>query len=198
MHTCRKSKQGFTLAELLISLAILGVIATFSIPKILSAQQNRQYNAIAHENIATVAAAYQILQLNGQLTANTTAGAFTPYINYISAVSDSSLVIDSVPTLTTTTCNGTTYYCLKMHNGSVLAYRSASFGGTATTNGFFFFTDPDGKVTDGTTNGPGKGMSVFIYYNGRMTDEGNLLPGTTSSLSGYSADAAKVPSWFSW
>lgn len=31
---------GFTLAELLIALGILGVIATFTIPKILSAQQD--------------------------------------------------------------------------------------------------------------------------------------------------------------
>ncbi|MCE3236975.1 MAG: hypothetical protein K0Q50_3167, partial [Vampirovibrio sp.] len=30
-----RSVSGFTLAELLISLAILGVIATFTIPKIL-------------------------------------------------------------------------------------------------------------------------------------------------------------------
>lgn len=38
-------QKGFTLAELLISLAILGVIATFTIPKILSSQQNGSLNA---------------------------------------------------------------------------------------------------------------------------------------------------------
>lgn len=48
-----KLNRGFTLAELLIALAILGVIAAFSIPKVLSAQQNQTYNAIAKEAAAT-------------------------------------------------------------------------------------------------------------------------------------------------
>lgn len=52
---------GFTLAELLISLAILGLIATFTIPKIMSAQQNNEYSAIAQEDIATLSAALHAL-----------------------------------------------------------------------------------------------------------------------------------------
>ncbi|MBL8031855.1 MAG: prepilin-type N-terminal cleavage/methylation domain-containing protein [Candidatus Doudnabacteria bacterium] len=46
--------KGFTLAELLIALVILGVIATFTIPKVLYANQNTKYNAIAKEAMGTI------------------------------------------------------------------------------------------------------------------------------------------------
>ena len=41
--------QGFTLAELLIALTILGVIAIFTIPKVLQSQQDTRYSAAAKE-----------------------------------------------------------------------------------------------------------------------------------------------------
>ncbi|MCE3235965.1 MAG: hypothetical protein K0Q50_2145 [Vampirovibrio sp.] len=50
---------GFTLAELLISLSILGIIATFTIPKLLMNQRVSAYNASAHESAASISGAYQ-------------------------------------------------------------------------------------------------------------------------------------------
>ena len=47
-----KCNKGFTLAELLIALTILGVIATFTIPKILHSQDNAQRAAVFKETIA--------------------------------------------------------------------------------------------------------------------------------------------------
>lgn len=195
----RKTDIGFTLAELLIALAILGVIATFTIPKVIQAQRNGQYNAAAKENIGAMISAYQQLQLNGTLTTNTTYGAFTPYLNYVAADTSGSWSMDSVPTLGTIVCDANNYACLKMHNGSMLAYRvDVSFGGSNTTNAIHFAIDPDGKVTDGTTNGPGKSVSIFIYYNGRLADEGSIAAGTANSSVSYPANPAKVPSWFTW
>jgi prepilin-type N-terminal cleavage/methylation domain-containing protein len=51
---------GFTLAELLIALTILGEIAAFTIPKIISSQQNGQKRAVTKEMIAMFSAAYQL------------------------------------------------------------------------------------------------------------------------------------------
>lgn len=52
--SCNRSVTGFTLAELLIALAILGVIATFTIPKVLQNQQNSEKAAVFKETIATL------------------------------------------------------------------------------------------------------------------------------------------------
>src|ERR1051325_8786269 len=49
-----RALKAFTLAELLIALAILGVIATFTIPKVLQAMQDNQRKAVFKEVIASL------------------------------------------------------------------------------------------------------------------------------------------------
>jgi prepilin-type N-terminal cleavage/methylation domain-containing protein len=66
-----RSLSGFTLAELLIALAILGVIATFTIPKVLQSQQNGQKIAIFKETIAAIQQAQDKEQLEGGVTPTT-------------------------------------------------------------------------------------------------------------------------------
>ena len=75
---------------------------------------------------------------------------------------------------------------------------SGSFGGTNTTNAFWMHLDPDGKVTDGTTNGPGKSVVIWIYYTGQITDWGSVAAGTRNANAPSAANAATVPPWFSW
>lgn len=45
MHSPVKSLQGFILDKLLIALSILGVMAIFTMPKIIASQQNARYTA---------------------------------------------------------------------------------------------------------------------------------------------------------
>jgi prepilin-type N-terminal cleavage/methylation domain-containing protein len=191
-------KKGFTLAELLISLAILGVIATFTIPKILSTQGDSRFKAVAKENVATVAAAYQAYSLSNEITGNETFSAFTPYMNYVAL--DSSSTIDATEGNGSVACFGD-YRCLRMHNGSMIRYRhaSGSFNGTNTTNAIWFYVEPDG-VYSGTTNGPGKSAQFFLYTNGRIVDSGNMLPNTCNSehCPFTAVEQGAVPAWFSW
>jgi len=185
---------GFTLAELLICLLILAEIATFTIPKILIDQQNGRNNAIAKEDIATVSAAFQQHQLKGALSSSTTFGAFTQYMNYVSY--STAATVDGLNGQGSEGCDASNP-CLFMHNGSSIRYGGYNFGGTNTTNAVYFHIDPDGSYS-GTTNGPGKAVSVFIYYNGRLADEGNIAAGTAGSNGSYTANSSKVPTWFSW
>lgn len=60
-----KNAQGFTLTELLIALVLLGVIAAFSIPKILLAVGEQKKTAILKESVMALEDAFYTLKLNG-------------------------------------------------------------------------------------------------------------------------------------
>jgi competence protein ComGC len=79
----RKAFKGLTLAELLISLLILAAIATFTIPKILSSQQNYRKKVVIKETVATL---NQILYSGVQLGEINASNFSTYMINNLNAV----------------------------------------------------------------------------------------------------------------
>lgn len=122
----KRSYVGFTLAELLICLLIIGEISTFTIPKIIMAQRKGASNTAAHEVAGMVATAYQLyLRNSSSASSSTTPGALTQYMNYVSVPTSGSL--DDVVTLNSVyTCNsGVT--CLKLHSGGTLFYNASNF-----------------------------------------------------------------------
>jgi prepilin-type N-terminal cleavage/methylation domain-containing protein len=196
-HT--KGKKGFTLAELLICIAILGEIATFTIPKLLASQQNQSYNAKAKEAAATMSAAYQLYKLQNTVPTTMHSADLTPYISYVAL--DTSSQIDSEQTLGPSTCSSSDL-CARMHNGSVIMFWGGPcsvFGGTGgSTNSIWFMVDPDGKVTDGTTNGPGHSVAFSLYYDGHIRTWGTINVGTTAPCTVRTPTPAYDPPWFSW
>jgi prepilin-type N-terminal cleavage/methylation domain-containing protein len=57
-------QEGFTLAELLISMAMIGVIAAFTIPKVMQAAGERENKARLQEAMATVEGAWYALKID--------------------------------------------------------------------------------------------------------------------------------------
>ncbi|WP_303675201.1 type II secretion system protein [Vampirovibrio chlorellavorus] len=187
-----RTLTGFTLAELLISLAILGVIATFTIPKILSTQQDARNSAIAKEAAAMISEAYQRYSATNQVTASTKVGDLTPYMNYVST--GNTAVINAnggAPVGASVSCSLFGGQCLLLHNGArLLVVPTISFAGTDALNALWFHLDPDGTANN--TNA----VVFFLYYNGRIKSYSTIDPNTVSSDGVRSADVD--PSWFSW
>ncbi len=161
-------KKGFTLAELLISVAILGVIATFTIPKIMVTQQSEAYNAKTRETMGMISAAFQQAKLNGLVSSNTGPGVITPYINYVSI--DTASTIDGWPVIAPTqSCTAGTP-CLRLANGGILQYSPTTiFGGTTTMHFIGWTFDPDFG-----NSSPGSGVALELYYDGMITTRGQI------------------------
>lgn len=87
----RSRRFGFSLAELLVVLLILGEIATFSIPKLLSSQQEQRKKAVFRETLASL---YDFLYSgnlrgdfsDGQAWEDPTRSLLLQRLNYISYV----------------------------------------------------------------------------------------------------------------
>lgn len=188
-----KQKSGLTLTELLIALALLGVIATFTIPKILSSQQTSQNNAMAKEVIAMVKDAYMLYQLENSTNATVSPSELTPYMNYVGF--DTVGGVDA-PTGSPSTCgpHGVDP-CLVLHNGGYIHYWiDREFGGTEATNAFSVFFDPDGRVS-----GPeGDTLSIFLYYDGRVRTYGTIDNNTCDVWGCINPVPSYDPPWFSW
>lgn len=138
--------RGFTLAELLIALAILGEIAAFTIPKIVSSQTRSANNSKAKEVAAMVSDAYQQYRLTNTVTSTFSIANLTPYMNYVRT--DTSTVVDVPPYGSSIQC-GTVYAdCLRLHNGAMFRYYSGwTFNGTGNNYAVWFDIDPDGVLS---------------------------------------------------
>jgi type II secretory pathway pseudopilin PulG len=176
--------------------AILGEIATFTIPKIITSQRNGAYKTASKEAAATISQTYALYRLDNTVSSSTRFGDMTSYINYVQF--DTARTIDNKQTNGSTSCNVGSGGCLVLHNGGVLRYNGSTFAGTATTNALEFHFDPNGTY-GGTTDGPDKSVNFFLYYDGRITTRGNTLPNTVASGGTYATpNPALDPPWFSW
>jgi prepilin-type N-terminal cleavage/methylation domain-containing protein len=195
MFTYRQ-KPGFTLAELLIALAILGVIATFTIPKVLVSQQASKKSLAAKEVAFAVAQAWNTYKMNNPTSGDTKLTVLAPYLNYVQ-VYTSGEHGDAAVSEGAMSC-GSSAPCYEFANGAVLQLADwMSFGGTASTNAVGFIVDPDGTYS-GSTTGEGKGVEFSLYYNGRLATWGTVAVGTQFSGGNYTPCPSCDPEWFSW
>ncbi|HEY9745314.1 MAG TPA: type II secretion system protein, partial [Oculatellaceae cyanobacterium] len=183
---CGKTKPGFTLAELLIALTILGVIATFTIPKVLFSQQNGKWNAAAKEAAAAISEAYSAYKLEHTPDENTSSADLAQYFNYV-RLETGAYEVDHVTGQNSLDCATAVPGCLMLHNGGVLFPGGSRFGGTNPTNYIHFHFDPDGQYS-GSPTGPGKAISILLYYNGRVCTAAERQSGDKTTIGGTEYD----------
>lgn len=191
-----RGQVGFSLVEILITVVIMGVIAAFSVSKLLVPQNQSEYNMSANSAAYMVLRAYETLRANGSLSSTTGVKDMTPYMNYVAVDTTSS--IDHKPAFAGSVPCNSTYGCLRLHNGGILLYGTANtFGGTASTNAVWFHFDPDGRYTN-SPDGSSKSIQFFLYYNGALRTNVNTRANTVSGGVTYNPVAGGDPSWFSW
>jgi prepilin-type N-terminal cleavage/methylation domain-containing protein len=191
----KRSAFGFTLAELLIALGILGVVATFTIPKVLNAQQDGKNRAMAKEVAGMLAESYQRYKLSNSVTSGFGIKDLTPYMNYVAV--DTASSVDGFPTEGNVNCSSAWNTCLRAHNGAMLRYvNTETFGGTAATNAVTFQIDVDARITGSTS---GQAVQFFLYTNGAIKDLENA-PVTITSAGTHPGPPCPGcnPPWFGW
>ena len=159
-----RSLQGFTLSELLVSLAVLGLIASFAIPKVLTAVGESSSRAIGREAFGMISEAYQVIRSNnnGNVPRATTAQNLIDTMNYARLGTGG----NGQGAVT----NGTTASIVLQNAAQIAFVPDDSFVGAAGTVGVIGFTiDPDGSDTSGapdtSANGP---VTVYLGGDGRI------------------------------
>lgn len=199
MAPLKAQTNGFSLVEILITLGIIGVLTAFTIPSLFNTPNSTlssKQTAMAKDTAYMVLSAYeQYKAVNPTVTTGTTLGLLTPYMNYVS-VTTSGGMDDHLNASVAYNCASIT--CLKLHNGGTLFWNPThTFGGTATTNGIFFFLDPDSQqLQNGGADGATKSLCMWLYYNGTIKTRANTIPNTYLATWGPWNPGTYDPSWF--
>lgn len=200
MRTLLTTPKGFTLAEILVALSVLGIIAVFTIPKVLTTTQNNDYKYRVQTAAALMSSAYARYRTDNTVTTSMRPQDLTPYLNYVS-YHDSGLglsVDGKQNTAQTWPCDNSNP-CVKLANGAVIVLYGGAFSGLSPSNAVIFIVDPDGQVTDGTTNGPGRAVEMYMYAtNGRIADVATIDNPTRTNGLDRAPNPTQLPSWFSW
>jgi prepilin-type N-terminal cleavage/methylation domain-containing protein len=188
-------QHGFTLAELVIAMGLLGVIATFTISKVLVTSQTQRFNAVAKEAVAMVSVAFQQYKMNNSISTSTSLDDLVPYFNYIRKPTSGN--IDDVWTYGNVNCSWVA--CYQLASGAIVWWytnSTATFSGVSSIHAVRLHVDPDG-VANASSTGPGKSAQFLLYANGRIADREGVAFGTIVGGTPYGADAIK-PDWLSW
>ncbi len=74
------SYKGFTLAETLITLVVIGVVAAITVPILMNNNDDKQWNVAKQKARASIGEAFRTMTLSGEITTNKSTSAFVKEI----------------------------------------------------------------------------------------------------------------------
>ena len=135
-------KKGFTLAEVLITLGIIGVVASMTIPTLISNISNRQFETGAKKTESTLIQALMMMKANDALVGHGTTENFVEELQKylkISKVCDDSNLAECFPK--TFTANDEDYDLNSMTTASALGQDwGTNLNGFVLNSGTYFIT----------------------------------------------------------
>lgn len=168
------AKKGFTLSELLVSLAVLGLIAAFAVPKVLTSVGNSTLLANAKEALSTISGAYEALKADYNGMIPTTLG------NNLTTGVPSKMSYAQIGTYTqgalgivdgfTAAVAAAGVNSVRFANNAIVTFDTGDiFTAAALTDigRTVYNVDPDGT-------GPNKGFTVILGYDGRVFIPGSV------------------------
>ena len=171
------AKKGFTLSELLVSLAVLGLIAAFAVPKVLTSVGDSSFLANTKECLSVISAAYDSVKADNVssfdptlITLSTAAAtAATPYsminkINYAAAGDYAMGGAGAVDTFTAAAAPTAATAAIRLGTGAIISFNSTDTFATValpTISRMKFVIDPDGV-------GVGKPFVAILGADGRL------------------------------
>lgn len=197
--------DGFTLAEMLIALALIGVISALLIPKLLFSSNTDAKKVMVLQTASAITQAYQTFAMDNHVTAATSANDLRPQFNVVETLTagnlDGSDVTNTGTGDTSWSCAGA-MTCVRMHTGAYVGYWNGGFGGTTDLNSLWFLIDTDGSPsTNGRATNYDNSIWLVLYRNGNIRSWENVLPGTlyingTGDLTAAVPFPNSNPSWF--
>jgi prepilin-type N-terminal cleavage/methylation domain-containing protein len=180
LTTFKRSAFGFTLAELLIALAILGVIATFTIPKVLSNQSDTRKAAVMKETIGAISELVH-RGWSAKLLNTTYSGSYI--MQYINAtrICNTNSATQGCWSMADPTPDQSTEPGFMLSNGSVVAGISDSVNLYNT-----FIVDWNGAAGP-NTEGSDQIVLRMCYGNAISDCLNQVRPGTISAAADYPA-----------
>lgn len=132
-----KSKQAFTLAEVLITLGIIGVVAAMTVPVLMQNIQEKQFKEAAKAALSKAGQAVQLMRQDQGSIASIyggTTGSFEPeFVKYFKVVKDCGNADSCVPAVTGNSSN-----IFKTLVGNKADTEYMQFGQFITTDGMFW------------------------------------------------------------
>lgn len=176
------AKKGFTLSELLVSLAVLGLIAAFAVPKVLTSVGDSSFLANAKECLSVITAAYDSVKADNvtafdpirvSLATNAVTASNAPYaliskINYAAigtyTAGANASTIDTFVANAGATQAAATVSSVRLGTGAIITFNTGDTFVTAAApfiSRMVFNIDPDGV-------GVGKPFTAFLGSDGRL------------------------------